>query len=643
MTKVYKIKDFLKRIKNTIIIEDGILYKRVTVSGNHKGVSLRDEVDGSKIGTKKQFTISGNDFILSKIDARNGAFGIIPKNLEGAIITGNFWTYKVDTEIVDTEWFFYFTHSFNFIQICIESSTGSTHRKYLDEKVFLQHEISLPKKSVQVDMVKKYKEQSKLSTNLKKEIKFQKTILLKLKQSILQEGIEGKLTNDWRTNNPEIESSYELLKRIREEKYQLIKNKKIKKEKPLAEISKQEIPFELPAKWVWCRLGEVMVNSDNLNIQKIYSPNKIINYVDIDAINNKTQKIKAPKIEPVSNLSSRARRVLKKGNIMYSLVRPYLHNLAIVEEEKEDYIGSTGFAVFDCLLIENKYIFWLLLSKYIEKLYLGFMDGFNSPSITHDQFKNTLIPLPPHEEQIEIIKKIEILNTKCISLSKEIENSESNAKKLIQAVLKEAFENKDIKKTKVVAIQTKPTNIDYYKRTLLATEIVWQLQKEPTLGHLKLQKLIYLAQESSTMQLPTNFLQQVAGPYDPKMARSLDKQMKTKKWFEYKKTELLKFKPLEKAGEHKTDFEKFFANEKESILYIIDTFKTAKSDSIELVGTLYACWKKLTEEKQMITDELISKRFYEWSEEKAKFEKSRILKALRWMETKGIVPEKANA
>ena len=87
----------------------------------------------------------------------------------------------------------------------------------------------------------------------------------------------------------------------------------------------------------------------------------------------------------------------------------------------------------------------------------------------------------------------------------------------------------------------------------------------------------------------------------------------------------------------------FFTNEKESIQYIIDTFKTAKSDSIELVGTLYACWKKLIEEKQLVTDEIISKSFYEWSEEKAKFEPNRIIKALRWMETKGIVPEKANA
>ena len=106
MTKKHKISDFLIRIKNQIIIDDGIFYKRVTVSGNHNGVKQRDEIIGATIGTKKQFTIRGGDFILSKIDARNGAFGIIPLELDNAIITGNFWTYSVDTNIVDTEWFF---------------------------------------------------------------------------------------------------------------------------------------------------------------------------------------------------------------------------------------------------------------------------------------------------------------------------------------------------------------------------------------------------------------------------------------------------------------------------------------------------------------------------------------------------------
>lgn len=274
------------------------------------------------------------------------------------------------------------------------------------------------------------------------EIEIQKDLTAQLKQSILQDAIQGTLTADWRVQNPNTESASELLKRIKAEKDQLIKAKKIKKEKVFPKIIGEEIPFKLPDSWAWCRLGEIIVNADNLDIQKKLSPNEIINYVDIDAIDNKKQVIREAKALPVRELSSRARRVLKKGQILYSLVRPYLHNLAIVNEDKPNFIGSTGFAVFDCISVENKYVFWLLLSKYIEDIYLDFMDGFNSPSITHDQFKSTIIPVPPFAEQSAIVEKVENLIQKCHALVEEIKTSEANAQMLMVAVLKEAFEGK---------------------------------------------------------------------------------------------------------------------------------------------------------------------------------------------------------
>lgn len=142
--EIKPIRSFLKRVKNPIDIEDDKTYKRVTIKTNHNGISLRDEEIGIKIGTKKQFTVKPNQFLLSKIDARNGAFGIVPIDLNDAIITGNFWTYDVDKSIVDINWFLYFTESHHFIEICKTASTGSTHRKYLDETKFLNHKIKVP-------------------------------------------------------------------------------------------------------------------------------------------------------------------------------------------------------------------------------------------------------------------------------------------------------------------------------------------------------------------------------------------------------------------------------------------------------------------------------------------------------------------
>jgi len=271
----------------------------------------------------------------------------------------------------------------------------------------------------------------------------QLALLKQLRQAVLQEAIEGKLTVEWRKKYPELISgenhASKLLEKIKAEKEQLIKEGKIRKEKPLAQIKLEEVPFELPGGWVWCRLGELIVYADNFDIQKKLLPSTIINYVDIDSIDNKQHKIAEIKIKKVSELSSRARRVLKKGYIVYSTVRPYLENIAFVEEEIKHFIGSTGFNVFKALLIDQRYIFNLLLSPYINKLYKEMMIGFNSPSITNEQFESTTISLPPLAEQQAIIAWVERLMAMIDELEKQVTERKGQSERLMQSVLREAF------------------------------------------------------------------------------------------------------------------------------------------------------------------------------------------------------------
>ncbi|WP_370176646.1 restriction endonuclease subunit S [Leeuwenhoekiella palythoae] len=435
----YFIGDFLKRIKRPIELDPNEEYKLVTIKMNHNGVVLRHLKQGSLIKSK-MYQVKAGDFILSGIDARNGAFGIVPPELDNAIVTNDFWYFKIEEDIISKALFLELTATTWFDEICNKGSDGTTQRIRLQKDKFFNQSVFLPKKEIQDDLLNKILEYRSGQNELFVEIQTQKQLIAQLKQSILQEAIQGNLTQKWRKQNPDVEPASELLKRIKAEKAQLIKEKKIKKEKPLPPITEGDIPFELPIGWVWCRLGQIIVNSDNLNIQKELPQDTIINYVDIDAIDNKKHIIREPKQEKVSNLSSRARRILKKGWVMYSLVRPYLQNLAIVDEDKEFYIGSTGFAVFDCIHSQNRYLFQLLQSKYIEELYLSYMDGFNSPSITHDQFKSTLIPLPTANEQKAIVEKVETLMGHCNALEQEITQSEEHANILMQAVLKEAFE-----------------------------------------------------------------------------------------------------------------------------------------------------------------------------------------------------------
>ena len=308
----------------------------------------------------------------------------------------------------------------------------------LPMKEIAQIEIPLPPLNEQNAFVEKHKNLETQSTYLDTELTHQLNLVKKLRQQFLQEAVQGKLMRneelEMRNTEGVGETGAALLERIKAEKV-----KTGKKEKPLLPIKEDEIPFDIPDNWVWCRLGEVIEFTDNLNIETKLSPETMINYVDIDAIDNQRFEIKESKLKMVSELSSRARRILKKGYVVYSLVRPYLNNIAIVGDEKSNYIGSTGFAVFSGIFVNNTFLKHFLLSDYVRKLYLELLSGFNSPSISQEQFILTLIPLPPLSIQTQIVTKVEELMGLCDALEVGIRASKGVNEALLQQVLREAL------------------------------------------------------------------------------------------------------------------------------------------------------------------------------------------------------------
>ena len=241
-----------------------------------------------------------------------------------------------------------------------------------------------------------------------------------LKNSILQWAIQGKLV----PQDPNDEPASVLLERIREEKARLVKEKKIKKDKNESIIYRgednsyyekflatgevkcidEEIPFEIPATWEWVRGKSVFLPMESTK------PTKDFVYIDVDAVNNKTNSIDKPKFILKTNAPSRATRKLHKNDILFSMVRPYLRNIALVPEEYADAIASTGFYVITSLnALFPKYIFLLMLSSYVVDGLNSFMKGENSPSINNCHIEDFLYPLPPIAEQYRIVEKIEEL------------------------------------------------------------------------------------------------------------------------------------------------------------------------------------------------------------------------------------------
>ena len=133
-------------------------------------------------------------------------------------------------------------------------------------------------------------------------------------------------------------------------------------------------------------------------------------YIDLDAVNNKKNNIDNPKILKSINAPSRASRKLHTNDVLYSMVRPYLRNIALVDKKFSNAIASTGFYVITpSIALHPHFLFRLMLSSYVTDGLNLFMKGENSPSINNSHIEDFFYPIPPLKEQQRIVEKIEEL------------------------------------------------------------------------------------------------------------------------------------------------------------------------------------------------------------------------------------------
>ena len=237
------------------------------------------------------------------------------------------------------------------------------------------------------------------------------------KSRILDLAIRGKLV----PQDPNDEPASVLLERIRAEKEELIKQGKIKRDKKKSVIFKgednsyyekigdrimnidDEIPFEVPDNWSWCRGYSCFKGIESTKPQ-----GEFFDYIDIDSIDNRLHRIKKPKHLLVSDAPSRANRSVKNGSVLFSLVRPYLENIALIEEKYSHCIASTGFYVCNSNgAFLPEFMFYLMISGYVVGGLNQYMKGDNSPSINKDNIEGWLYPIPPIKEQKKIFTKLQ--------------------------------------------------------------------------------------------------------------------------------------------------------------------------------------------------------------------------------------------
>ena len=172
-----------------------------------------------------------------------------------------------------------------------------------------------------------------------------------------------------------------------------------------------EVPFDIPESWEWVRLKTLTYNHG----QK--KPTSEFCYIDIGSIDNKHQKLNEQETIVVpEKAASRARKIVNEGDILYSTVRPYLHNMCIINREfSREAIASTGFAVLKCCAdYSNEFLFYYLMSPDFDSYANDTANskGVAYPAINDERLSMALVPIPPVSEQRRILKQLlEILPT----------------------------------------------------------------------------------------------------------------------------------------------------------------------------------------------------------------------------------------
>lgn len=484
-----------------------------------------------------------------------------------------------------------------------------------------------------------------------------------LKQTILQLAVMGKLVKQ----DPNDEPASELLKQIAEEKAKLIKEGKIKKSKPLLEISNEEKQYEIPHNWVWARLDSL---TSKIGAGSTPKGGKEV-YVDSGIPFLRSQNVwnDGLALDDVAFISEETHEKMsgthvQANDLLFNITGGSIGRCALVATDFETANVSQHVTIVRSIDKDlAPFLHLVLRSSYIQNLVMDVQVGVSREGLSIGKLSQFLIPLPSLTEQNRIIKKVEILNSIIDSLQVSLRKLQKTklhlADSLIVNALLDSKDNNESQTTDNIIQFEKPIEIvknskqkstdqidlfadesvdDDLKLLSLAAEITFQLHTEPTFGHLKLQKLIYLCQQLKHMDLAADFKQHAAGPYDRNIATYIDTEFKKRQWFSYHQDETPKYKQLRKCGDHQADFDRFFGEEAFGIYDLIGLFRTSKSDHIEIVATLFACWLRLLEKKLSVSEEQLLKDFYAWSKEKKRFSKDEVLNGYKWMKQNSVVP-----
>ncbi len=369
-------------------------------------------------------------YVNGKFIASDLCFIITPKNQNELPIDLKFY-HMIFNEIKDD---------------IVKNTKAGTSKEAIGLKAFGNYKLPYFDIDKQVEAKIQFVNMQESKVELNIELTHQLDLIKQLRQAFLREAMQGKLCHAELVSASQ-ETGHDLLAKIKAEKAQLIAEKKLKKEKELPPITEDEIPFEIPKHWVWCRLGEVLNIKSGKRIHASDYRNEGVPFLRSGEIGSlgRGEKIKTElfinksKYEEIKSKFG----IPKSGDILIACIGGSIGNTWLVDT-REFYYKDGNLVLIEAISdINNNYLLYYLKSPFFWNNTILNATDSSYNALTIIKLNQSEFPLPPLHEQEQIVAKLEELMAFCDSLEQSIKESQGYNEKLLQQVLREALQPKE--------------------------------------------------------------------------------------------------------------------------------------------------------------------------------------------------------
>ncbi|MBR0289357.1 MAG: restriction endonuclease subunit S, partial [Selenomonadaceae bacterium] len=352
---------------------------------------------------KKDYLLKDGDIVIARTGGTVGKTFVV-ENLSDETIFASYLIRVIFNENISSKYIKIFAGSPLYWRQIIDKSQG-TGQPNVNGKSLSNLILPLPPFAEQKRIVEKLNELlpevDELAKDERELVELEETFPHRMRNSLLQAAIQGKLTEQL----PSDGNARDLLRKIRTEKVKLIAEKKIKSEKPLPPVTDDDIPFDLPDNWCWCRLGEVC----DTNIGLTYNPQNIVDdgVIVLRSGNIVDSKVDYKDLVKV-NLTIPENKLAYVGDILICVrngSKRLVGKAAIIDK------NGVSFGAFMAVVRSAiaPYLFKVIISPYFRRTLIDDVGTTTINQITQNMLKNFLVPLPPLSEQKRIVERLKEL------------------------------------------------------------------------------------------------------------------------------------------------------------------------------------------------------------------------------------------